>query len=205
MTATRRLQYDDTHKRLFDVAVRLMAKSGYHETTVRDIADAAGVAKGTFFVHFPTKDAVVTELVQQHAAAARAARRRCLADGGAPLDALRATISTLADEMGKTLRSVLAAMVSSDGVGRQADGLLAEIVGDIATDVRSAQKARQLVAKPDAETIARQLLALFFGAALGFATSGEPVAEFAKVVRSHVDGNLAVLTTPEGAHGSRRR
>ncbi|MBC5800184.1 MAG: TetR/AcrR family transcriptional regulator [Candidatus Eremiobacteraeota bacterium] len=208
MTATRRqLQYDDTHRRLFDVAVRLMSKSGYHATTVQDIAKAAGVAKGTFFLHFSTKDAVVIELLRRHASVARAARSECLAGGGSPLDALRIVVTSLAGEMGngsETLRSLLAAMVSSDGVGRHADALLAQIVADMVTDARNAQKARLLASKPAAESIARSLIALYFGAALRFATSGEPRDEFAKVVRSHVDDNLAVLTL-EGGHASPKR
>lgn len=208
MTAPRRqLQYDDTHRRLFDVAVRLIAKSGYQGTKVQDIAKAAGVAKGTFFLHFPTKDAVVVELLQRHANAAQAARAKCLASGGSPLDALRVVVDALADEMGhsnETLRALLAAMVSSDDVSRRADALVAEIVANMAIDARNAQKAHLLVSKPNADAIAHSLMSLYFGTAFRFATSGEQHENFSKIVRSHIDGHLAILT-PEPNTSSRHR
>jgi len=45
--------------RLYDAALALFREQGYEETTVDQIAHRAGVAKGTFFNYFPTKDAVL--------------------------------------------------------------------------------------------------------------------------------------------------
>ena len=45
--------------RLYDAAVTLFREQGYEHTTVDQIARRAGVAKGTFFNYFPTKDAVL--------------------------------------------------------------------------------------------------------------------------------------------------
>lgn len=47
---------------LLDAAERLFAEKGYAETTVADIAEAAGVAKGTFYLYFPSKEHCVTAL-----------------------------------------------------------------------------------------------------------------------------------------------
>ncbi len=47
--------------RLVAAALKLAVSRGFEETTVADIAAAAGVAKGTFFNYFPTKEAIVTE------------------------------------------------------------------------------------------------------------------------------------------------
>lgn len=58
----RQQQKDATAQRLFEVAVELFRTRGYHETTVEAIAAAAGVAKGTFFSHFASKDAVLGHL-----------------------------------------------------------------------------------------------------------------------------------------------
>ena len=49
-----RLDGDATRARLFEAAVRLFAKHGYAATSVEQITREAGVAKGTFFVHFAT-------------------------------------------------------------------------------------------------------------------------------------------------------
>ncbi|MHB1629808.1 MAG: TetR/AcrR family transcriptional regulator [Bacilli bacterium] len=55
---TRKEQRERTKRQLFDAALRLFRERGSSQTSVEDIARAVGVAKGTFFVHFPTKDAV---------------------------------------------------------------------------------------------------------------------------------------------------
>jgi AcrR family transcriptional regulator len=57
--STRQQQKDATAQRLFEVAMNLFMTKGYEATTVDAITAAAGVAKGTFFVHFPSKQAVV--------------------------------------------------------------------------------------------------------------------------------------------------
>lgn len=45
--------------RLYDAALDLFRQQGYEQTTVDQIARAAGVAKGTFFNYFSTKDAIL--------------------------------------------------------------------------------------------------------------------------------------------------
>ena len=50
-----------TRTRLVDVALNLFESQGYDETTVEQIAAAAGVSHMTFFRHFPTKDAVLLD------------------------------------------------------------------------------------------------------------------------------------------------
>ncbi|MFN2190288.1 MAG: helix-turn-helix domain-containing protein, partial [Candidatus Promineifilaceae bacterium] len=41
------------------------AEKGYHAATVDDITRAAGVAKGTFYLHFSEKAAVFYELIRR--------------------------------------------------------------------------------------------------------------------------------------------
>ena len=43
--------------RLYEAALALFREQGYEATTVDQITRQAGVAKGTFFNYFPTKDA----------------------------------------------------------------------------------------------------------------------------------------------------
>lgn len=42
----------DAKQRLFDAAISLIGERGFHGTSVDDIAEAAGVAKGTVYYHF---------------------------------------------------------------------------------------------------------------------------------------------------------
>lgn len=55
----------ETAERIYRTALNLFRERGYDGTTVEDIAQAADVAKGTFFNYFPTKDAVLSYLGQQ--------------------------------------------------------------------------------------------------------------------------------------------
>lgn len=45
----------ETRRRLLDAARELFAERGYHGTRPQDVARAADVAAGTFYVHFPDK------------------------------------------------------------------------------------------------------------------------------------------------------
>ena len=57
-----------TRERLFEVAVAEFKRSGMAEADVGAIVAEAGVARGTFFHHFPTKEHVVAELGQREEA-----------------------------------------------------------------------------------------------------------------------------------------
>jgi TetR/AcrR family transcriptional regulator, cholesterol catabolism regulator len=50
----------ETAERIYRTALNLFSERGYDATTVEEIAQAAEVAKGTFFNYFPTKDAVLS-------------------------------------------------------------------------------------------------------------------------------------------------
>jgi TetR/AcrR family transcriptional regulator, cholesterol catabolism regulator len=55
-TATRRSE-------LLDIAAGLFAEKGFKNTTVRDIADAAGILSGSLYHHFDSKEAMVDEIL----------------------------------------------------------------------------------------------------------------------------------------------
>lgn len=54
-----------TRRRLLGHAMTLFAKQGYQPTTAAEIATAAGVSRATFFLHFPTKAALLGELSRE--------------------------------------------------------------------------------------------------------------------------------------------
>jgi AcrR family transcriptional regulator len=59
---TREAQRLQTRARLFDAAVAEIGRSGLAGTDVAAIAATAGVVRGTFYFHFPTKEHVLVEL-----------------------------------------------------------------------------------------------------------------------------------------------
>ena len=58
----REAQRLETRARLFDAAVAEIGRSGLAGADVSTIARAAGVVRGTFYFHFPTKEHVLVEL-----------------------------------------------------------------------------------------------------------------------------------------------
>lgn len=173
--------------------MRLFARQGYAATSVEQITREAGVAKGTFFIHFATKDAVVTQLVRDQVRAARKARDRVIAKGGTPIDALRATVMTLGAEVAadrELSRVVIAANILNPTLGGFAESVFGGIIAEMMDDVRAAQRTGLLDPAIEADTIAGTLITSYFGAALHFATAprSRPILELLAPV---VDANLA--------------
>lgn len=50
---------------ILDAAAELFAEKGFHQTTVRDIATAAGMADGTIYNYFDNKHAILIALFEQ--------------------------------------------------------------------------------------------------------------------------------------------
>jgi AcrR family transcriptional regulator len=68
MTAAhnRKKDPEGIRRALLDHAARLAVEQGLHAVTVQAVADAAGVTKGGFMHHFPTKQALVDAMFAEH-------------------------------------------------------------------------------------------------------------------------------------------
>jgi AcrR family transcriptional regulator len=56
---------EETRRALLDAAARLFAENGYHETSVPDIVQAAGVGHGTFYEYFGSRRDILLALTIQ--------------------------------------------------------------------------------------------------------------------------------------------
>lgn len=59
MAATLAKQQANRWPALLEAAATLFAERGYHATTIRDVAQAAGVTPGALYFHVPTKQALL--------------------------------------------------------------------------------------------------------------------------------------------------
>src|SRR5437868_12965040 len=62
-----------TRRDLLTAATRVLARRGLHATTIADIATAADIGVGTFYLHFSTKEALFRAVVEDTVARLKAA------------------------------------------------------------------------------------------------------------------------------------
>ncbi|UOE45261.1 TetR/AcrR family transcriptional regulator [Agromyces larvae] len=89
-----------TRAQLREIALRSFRERGYDATTIRRIADEAGVSVGTTHYHFPSKHHLVQELYLDVQEAHRAAAAPLLADTDDLVERLRIVFLTGLDGLG---------------------------------------------------------------------------------------------------------
>ncbi len=155
--AGRELQRQETRRRLYQCALDVFRRDGVANCRIEDIAKAAGVSRGAFYFHFPTKEDVLLERMRETEAQICAAidaladdaTLECvlavligkLADiwerdpGLLPAvasTALYYTASTMSDQEASRLRSVLCARFRRAAERRE---LSARLPGDLVGDL----------------------------------------------------------------------
>jgi AcrR family transcriptional regulator len=151
---TQRLQ---TRRRLYECALAVFRKEGVNNCRIEDIAKAAGVSRGTFYFHFPTKEDVLLERMRETEVQICGALDALPAN--APLDrvlgvlihelvriwesdptllpnvtstALYYTASTMADQEASRLRAVICARFRAAAErGEISSRLPGELLGDL--------------------------------------------------------------------------
>ncbi|MFW6154214.1 MAG: TetR/AcrR family transcriptional regulator [Planctomycetota bacterium] len=84
------------HDRILDVAAGLFLQYGYKRTTVEDIAAAAGIAKGSVYLHFKSKDDVFGAVSRRMCRRVLDMMRREADAGGSVEQRLKAVLLTAA-------------------------------------------------------------------------------------------------------------
>ncbi|MEF9934161.1 MAG: TetR/AcrR family transcriptional regulator [Clostridium sp.] len=54
-----------TKKVIFEAAIKSFSKKGYHKSTMDEIAETAGVAKGTLYYHFKSKEDIFKFIIDE--------------------------------------------------------------------------------------------------------------------------------------------
>jgi AcrR family transcriptional regulator len=88
---------EKTRVELLEAAERVIARKGYHNTRIADIASEADVGLGTFYLHFKTKNEIFIELIDYGAGELRAQLIEAKAGVEDPAGKLRITINTILD------------------------------------------------------------------------------------------------------------
>jgi AcrR family transcriptional regulator len=83
----------DIRSRILDAAEGLFGTRSYEHTKVADVAKAAGIATGSFYRHFPSKRALVAELLRELGRELRFEMRLAIGDAGRQADRERLAFS----------------------------------------------------------------------------------------------------------------
>jgi AcrR family transcriptional regulator len=144
-----------TRARLFDAAVAEIGQSGLAGADVAAIAAATGVARGTFYFHFPTKEHVLVELERAEEAkiVAKLGAKNKPRDLTTMLGLLVRQVLAAEERLGPVVfRDMLALHFSATRpvVDETADHPLAEFVIAV---IREAQDERRVPRNADAEEL----------------------------------------------------
>jgi TetR/AcrR family fatty acid metabolism transcriptional regulator len=83
----------DKPQQIIDAAIRVFARTGYYNSRVSDIAREAGIASGTIYLYFKTKDEILVTLFREKMAEWVASVRREIAAERDPLAKIRKIVA----------------------------------------------------------------------------------------------------------------
>ena len=153
----------ERRERLYEAALTLFRGQGYEATTVAQITRRAGLAKGTFFNYFPTKDAVLRYLAVREIGRLGNAVLSGRNGSGSALAKLKSLMSTLARSL-KQDRELIC-LVFSKGIS--VPELLAGDAGGFSLQpmasllIRRAQRTGEINPDVDPDMLAAALDALY--------------------------------------------
>lgn len=73
-------------KEILDAAATLFSEKGYDNTSTSDLLEAVGIAKGTLYHHFKSKEAIMDALIERQTDHVLAEARRIAADKSIPVE-----------------------------------------------------------------------------------------------------------------------
>jgi AcrR family transcriptional regulator len=80
---------------IVEATLRVLARQGYARTSLMDIANEVGMSKGAVHYHFPTKEALITQVLQHAVDTVAERTRKVWTAGENPLVAMRSALREL--------------------------------------------------------------------------------------------------------------
>jgi AcrR family transcriptional regulator len=157
--------------------MELFERQGYAAVSVEDIVRASGVARGTFYFHYPDKEDVLYEAVRRGQEEI-ALRMAFVGKEGTLRDVLTETCESFARMWGTRRRRALLVDAGAIGMRRIVSEPRAQeeepLRRELATHVARAQAAGELRSTLPAQMLADVFLLDVFAALMAWARSGAP-------------------------------
>ncbi|MCC6995860.1 MAG: TetR/AcrR family transcriptional regulator [Deltaproteobacteria bacterium] len=129
------------------VARRVFAERGYHATSVADIIEAAGIARGTFYLYFVSKRSIFDELLDNLFSLLTAVLRRVDMTPGAPppLEQMRDNMDRILGVLDDNRDLTRILMREAVGLDADFDRKLAEFYGRVTDLIQHALRRGQSI------------------------------------------------------------
>ncbi|MFV3130448.1 TetR/AcrR family transcriptional regulator [Niveispirillum sp. KHB5.9] len=197
---------------LLAAALDCFAEKGFAATRMDDIARRAGVAKGTFYLYFPSKEAVFEALVRENILPRLEALERVgQAGGGSASARLRAILAGLAPVIGNPRLVAIPKLVLSEAgnfpdMARFYRREVVERGLRLMTGlIRNGIAAGEFRPLPDPAVTARLFMAPVLMAALwqaGFAATDETPLPVETLLSTHADLFIRSIAAEQGTGGA---
>jgi TetR/AcrR family transcriptional regulator, cholesterol catabolism regulator len=92
---------------LLGIAADLFADRGYVATTVRDIADEAGILSGSLYHHFDSKESMIDEILSTFIDQTLASYETVIAEGKGPKETFEGLVKTSLESMVESRSAIL--------------------------------------------------------------------------------------------------
>lgn len=86
---------DISAAQIIEAAIRVLAKQGYARTSLMDIAREAGMSKGAVHYHYPTKEALIDQVLERACNAVQDKTLSAWGGGDNPFASLRSSLAAL--------------------------------------------------------------------------------------------------------------
>lgn len=156
---------------IVEATMRVLARQGYARTSLMDIANEVGMSKGAVHYHFPTKEALISQVLQHAVDTVAERTRKVWMAGENPLSAVRSALrelwavrSALSDDV-KVVADLLAQSMHDANLRQPLAGWYSSAFSQVEEHLRTAQ-ALGLRTKIDPAFLPRIMHALLDGLAL---------------------------------------
>jgi len=109
--------------RILEAATRCFAQRGFHEATIQDICDRAGLSKGGIYTYFRSKDEILAALIEYNTTDAMRWATAAAGQGGSVLQRLERIADTLIERV-----------IGSDGSKAHTPQLMIEVWAEASKD-----------------------------------------------------------------------
>ena len=167
-----------TRERLFEAAEQVFGKRGYHDASLVEITETAGVGLGTFYGHFESKRAIFEELLRIRGEELREALRDRVAGivGRAARDeaGVRAYLGWIGEHPGMYAVARQAATLDPEAMGGWYEGIARDYAAALAAAMRDGE-----IPQADPEILAYAMMGVADFLAMRFIVwkSGGPLPE----------------------------